>query len=287
MVGKDNWRGFLDAIYSKWCLFLPILSPFLQSRSFCPPHPPPTFHLLAELPISPLLSFFLPFHLIFKCEIWINLLCVAEGTTSCELQILANTAIYLKWQIRESNLLEMRRFFELSSLWKKFVFSHCTGCSCRTNSYRNACAVLLWKKYNSEKQDGLWFRTLLRWTRCWEVLGISWRNWMLSVKFRFAFVSPYYFHMVEAVTYVRSTTNDALQHVAIKTFLHMAMLATWSLVHAVCQPCWLCRCVGVLSVCVWGSLYQSGRAGPSCWKGAIVGHPSSQALWGDPMSLVL
>lgn len=74
-----------------------------------------------ELPIFA--SLFLCFHLIFKREIWINFLCAAEGTTSCELQILANTAIYLKWQIRQSNLLEMRRFFELSSFEKVCVFS--------------------------------------------------------------------------------------------------------------------------------------------------------------------
>lgn len=86
-----------------------------------------------ELPISPLLPFFLPFHLIFKREIWINLFCVAEGTTSCELQILANTAIYLKWQIRQSNLLEMRRFFELSSFEKSLCFLISQGASAEQN----------------------------------------------------------------------------------------------------------------------------------------------------------
>lgn len=114
MVGKDNWRGFLDAIYSKWRLFLPILSPFLHSHS-SPPTSSSSFsapHLLARSYLSSL-SFC--FHLIFKREIWINFLCAAEETTSCELQILANAAIYLKWQIRRSNLLEIRRCFELSS----------------------------------------------------------------------------------------------------------------------------------------------------------------------------
>lgn len=42
--------------------------------------------------------------------------------TSCELQILANTAIYLKWQISQSNLLEMRGFFELSPSEKVCFF---------------------------------------------------------------------------------------------------------------------------------------------------------------------
>lgn len=89
---------------------LPQLPPFLSSSPG------------VELPIfSPFP--FLRFHRIFKCEIWINLFCVAERTTSCELQILANTAIYLKWQIRQSNLLEVRRFFELPSFEKMCIFS--------------------------------------------------------------------------------------------------------------------------------------------------------------------
>lgn len=127
MVGKDNWRGFLDAIYSKWRLFLPILSPFSPLPQLLPP--PLPFRSSSpgkELPIFPSPSLFLHFHLIFKREIWINCFCVAEGTTSCELQILANTAIYLKWQIRQSNLLEMRSFFELSSFEKVCV---CGGAS--------------------------------------------------------------------------------------------------------------------------------------------------------------
>ena len=126
MVGKDNWRGFLDAIYSKWRLFLPILSPFLHSHSFSRHPSPPAPHLLARSYLSSLpfpFSLSLRFHLIFKREIWINFFCVAEGTTSCELQILANTAIYLKWQIRQSNLLEMTRCFELSAFEKVCVFS--------------------------------------------------------------------------------------------------------------------------------------------------------------------
>lgn len=89
----------------------------------------PTVSLTTPLPSAPhllaksYLSFlFLFFRLIFKLEIWINLFCVAEGTTSSELQILANAAIYLKWQIRQSNLLEMRSFFELSLFEKVCVF---------------------------------------------------------------------------------------------------------------------------------------------------------------------
>ena len=93
---------------------------------------------------SPSLS--LCFHLIFKREIWINFFCVAEGTTSCELQILANTAIYLKWQIRQSNLLEMRRFFELSSFEKVCVFSShgraSAGKKKIKNSYGDVSAAL-------------------------------------------------------------------------------------------------------------------------------------------------
>lgn len=142
MVGKDNWRGFLDAIYSKWRLFLPILSPFFHSHSFSR-HPSPSApHLLARSYLSSL-PFFLCFHLIFKREIWINFFCVAEGTTSCELQILANTAIYLKWQIKQSNLLEMRRFFELSSFEKVCVFLlHGEHLQKKKSAFRNINNIL-------------------------------------------------------------------------------------------------------------------------------------------------
>lgn len=171
MVGKDNWRGFLDAIYSKWRLFLPILSPFFHSHSFSR-HPSPSApHLLARSYLSSL-PFFLCFHLIFKREIWINFFCVAEGTTSCELQILANTAIYLKWQIKQSNLLEMRRFFELSSFEKVCVFllhgEHLQKKNKKQNLLETSTTFCpLMKKYNSEKQ-GLWFASLFTWIRCQE-----------------------------------------------------------------------------------------------------------------------
>lgn len=118
MVGKDNWRGFLDAIYFKWRLFLPHSLAFPPLPQFLLPPFPSAPHLLARSYLSSLsFLFFSPlwFHLIFKREIWINF--------SCELQILANTAIYLKWQIRQSNLLEMRRFFELSFPDEVCVFS--------------------------------------------------------------------------------------------------------------------------------------------------------------------
>lgn len=60
MAGKDNWRGFLDAIYSKWRLFLPILSPLLRSPTASPAAPSsPTPHLLASSHLSS--PCFLPF----------------------------------------------------------------------------------------------------------------------------------------------------------------------------------------------------------------------------------
>lgn len=160
-----------------------------------------------ELPIFPLLPFFLLFHLIFKRKIWINLFCVAEGTTSCELQILANTAIYLKWQIRQSNLLEMRRFFELFSFEKSLCFLVTQGASAQHNLIE--MSVLC---FNEKVQFGETRWALIRdFISVKEVLGNAWNifahwgNCMLSVKFRAAFMSPYYFHMPEAVTYIRST----------------------------------------------------------------------------------
>lgn len=54
MAGKDNWRGFLDAIYSKWRLFLPILSPLLRSPTASPAllSSSPSPHLLASSHLS-------------------------------------------------------------------------------------------------------------------------------------------------------------------------------------------------------------------------------------------
>lgn len=129
---------------------------FLFSRLFSTPTASPatpplllliSWHRVTYLPFPFLL---LLFHLIFKREIWINLFCVAEGTTSCELQILANTAIYLKWQIRQSNLLEMRRFFELSSFEKVCVFS-----SHGEHLQKKNLIDAVIKEYSSEIKDGL------------------------------------------------------------------------------------------------------------------------------------
>lgn len=162
MAGKDNWRGFLDAIYSKWRLFLPILSPPLRSATASPAAPSsPSPHLLASSHLSspsflPFFPFFFRFHLIFRREIWINFSCVAEGTTFCELQILANTAIYLKWQIRRSNLPESRRFFELSSFERVCVRSRRRGKSPGKRWLRDFNV-----KYNSAKRDGLRLESLL------------------------------------------------------------------------------------------------------------------------------
>lgn len=115
IIGEGFWMPFT---LNGACFF-----PFSRLSSALPLLLPPSslplpalisWQVVTYLPPS---SFFSPlrFHLIFRREIWINFSCVAEGTTPCELQILANTAIYLKWQIRQSNLPESRRFFELSS----------------------------------------------------------------------------------------------------------------------------------------------------------------------------
>ncbi len=124
----------------------------LFSTPTASPATPPFAFLISWQGVTYLLfpSLSLCFHLIFKREIWINFFCVAEGMTSCELQILANTAIYLKWQIRRSNLLGIRRFFELSSFEKVCVFPSRGEHLLRNNLF---CALM--KKYNSEEQDGL------------------------------------------------------------------------------------------------------------------------------------
>lgn len=109
-------------------------------------------------PIFPsCLPFFFRFHLIFRREIWINFSCVAEGMTFCELQILANTAIYLKWQIRRSNLPESRRFFELSSFERVCVLSRC----CRKSQGKHSRQRDFNVKYNSTKQKRLGSESLL------------------------------------------------------------------------------------------------------------------------------
>lgn len=120
------------------------------------PLPPLIFwQVVTYLPLLP--SFFFHFHLIFRREIWINFPCVADGTTFCELQILANTAIYLKWQIRQSNLPESRRFFELSSFERVCVRSCCRGKS-QGKCFRQRDFNV---KYNSTKQDRLGLKSLL------------------------------------------------------------------------------------------------------------------------------
>lgn len=128
MVGKDNWRGFLDAIYSKWRLFLPILSPFLHSHSFSR-HPSPSApHLLARSYLSSLPFFSasilysnvkygltssvrLRGRLPVNCKFWPTLQFIWNGKSG--------KAIYWKWG-------GSLNFPPL----KKFVFSHCTGSIC-------------------------------------------------------------------------------------------------------------------------------------------------------------
>ena len=143
-----------------------------------PTTPPLLAHLLAKSYLSSLpLAFFLLFHLIFKREIWINLLCVAEGMTSCELQILANTAIYLKWQIRQSNLQDTRRFFELSSFEKSLCFLIAQGSSAEKRKL-----IQMSMPHSNEKVqfwDTRWalIGVLFLWMRCqgmlWIFLGIG------------------------------------------------------------------------------------------------------------------
>ena len=145
MVGKDNWRGFLDAIYSKWRLFLPILSPFLHSHSFSR-HPSPSApHLLARSYLSSLPFFSasilysnvkygltssvrLRGRLPVNCKFWPTLQFIWNGKSG--------KAIYWKWG-------GSLNFPPL----KKFVFSHCTGSICikgkkKNKSYRNIYSVL-------------------------------------------------------------------------------------------------------------------------------------------------
>lgn len=68
----------------------------------------------------PFLSYFLSVQRTSKCEIWINV-CVSEGTASCELQILADAAIFSKWQIRQNNL--SNSFCEASCFEKVFALA--------------------------------------------------------------------------------------------------------------------------------------------------------------------
>lgn len=123
IIGEGFWMPFT---LNGACFF-----PFSRLFSALPlllPPPLISWQVVTHLPpLSFLFFFFFRFHLIFRREIWINFSCVAEGTTFCELQILANTAIYLKWQIRQSNLPESRRFFELSSFERVCVRSRRRG----------------------------------------------------------------------------------------------------------------------------------------------------------------
>lgn len=168
MVGKDNWSGFLDAIYSKWRLFLPILSPFSPLPQLLPP--PPPLHSSSsgkELPIFPFLPFFpspsilhsnvkygltssvwLRGRLPVNCKFWPTLQFIWNGKSG--------KAIYWKWGASLN-------FPPL----KKFVFSHHVGSK---EPYRNISSVLL-MKYNSGKQDWLWFASSFLWVcirRRWE-----------------------------------------------------------------------------------------------------------------------
>lgn len=134
MVGKDNWRGFLDAIYSKWRLFLPILSPFSPLPQLLPATPPP-FSLLPsrssspgeELPIFPLFPFFSASILYSNVKygltssVWLRgrlSLWIANFGQRCNLFEMANQAKQFT-----GNEEVLWTFL----LWKKFVFSHCIG----------------------------------------------------------------------------------------------------------------------------------------------------------------
>jgi len=171
MAGKDNWRGFLDAIYSKWRLFLPILSPFSPLPPLIPPPLPcpPAPHLLARSYLSSLFSSASISYSNVKYGLTSSVR--LRGTTSCELRILANAAIYLKWQIRRSNLLGMRRSFELSSFWKKLVFSPLHGEHLRLSR-------ALMKRDSPENKMGFDLNLyLLEWGvgECFESLQALWK----------------------------------------------------------------------------------------------------------------
>lgn len=99
IIGEGFWMPF--TLNSGRFFPFSCFSFTLTASAITPPLPPLiSCHAVTYLPFS---SFFLSVHRTSKREIWINV-CVSEGTASCELQILANTAIYLKLQIRQSNL---------------------------------------------------------------------------------------------------------------------------------------------------------------------------------------
>lgn len=125
MAGKDNWRRFLDAIYSKWRLFLPILLLFFPPLPQLLPSPAPlppliSWHAVTYLPFLPpffLLSFYLP----SKCEIWINV-CVSEGTASCELQIFGQRSNLFEMTNQAEQFVDEEQFLWSFSLWKSLFF---------------------------------------------------------------------------------------------------------------------------------------------------------------------
>lgn len=116
---------------------------------FSHPPTPPMLFISWQSYLSTVFPFFSSSFLNSNMKMWINLFCVARGTTSCELQILANTAIYLKWQIRQGNLLDMTRFFELSSFEKVCLF---IARGATADTLRMSVLGFM-KKYKLKKQD--------------------------------------------------------------------------------------------------------------------------------------
>lgn len=211
MVGKDNWRGFLDAIYSKWCLFLPILSPFLHSHSFCRHPSPPTPHLLAKSYLSSLSFPFFSSSILYSnvkygltssvwlrgrlpvnCKFWPTLQFIWNGKSG--------KAIYWKWG----------GSLNFPPLKKVCVFSsHGGGVSAEQNLIEMSALcfnekVQFWETRRALIRDFISVKEVLG--NAWNIV-VHWGNCMLSMKFRVAFTAPYYFHTSEAVTYIRSTLH--------------------------------------------------------------------------------
>lgn len=99
IIGEGFWMPFTlnSARFFPFSCF----SSTPTASAITPPLPPLiSRHAVTYLPFP---SYFLSVQRTSKCGIWINA-CASEGTAPCELQILADAAIFWKWQIRQSNL---------------------------------------------------------------------------------------------------------------------------------------------------------------------------------------
>lgn len=217
---------------------------------------------------------------------------MAEGTTFCELQILANTAIYLKWQIRRSNLPESRRFFELFSFEGVCVRSRRRGESQGKRWLRD-----LNVQFHETGQSAIGIFTLFEcWGDGWVAFNAHGFKPKLPRVWRHCELNPGRFYLL---TFPTQYALHAPKNAQCIKYIKYPVHDWWAKLYTVkgqstcvrtnptfqCSPPYMSACVSVKCLCGAPSINQVGW-GPAAERGSAVGHPTSHSLRGDPMSSV-